>query len=307
MVSKEFKEKLISLLTNKLGNPIIRVQDVTKNNGIHLTGLTIQEPESDTAPCVYLEGFYYDYEKKDRSIEDIAEEVLRLYHKYRTIPGFDISDFQEYTHASEKLCGKLINTEKNRELLESTPHRDFFDLSLIYYVEVMSFENERAKGSIRVQNEHLEMWGVTEDDLYDQVMENMETFDGACLRGIADVFTDMFKSFSEEAQQEEFLEETRNVPMYVLTNSCNVNGAVQILNKKTLDEAADLLGGDFFILPSSIHETILVPATQCGEHTPESLAQLVHDVNNSVLMEDEFLSSHVYRYFTETKQIQLVA
>lgn len=299
MVSEEFTKKLVTFIKDNSDNVTIQICSVTKNNGIRLTGLTIREPDSNVASCIYMEDFYSGYEKGDRSIGDIAGDILRLHERNRAVPDFDISDFTDYSHASAKLRGRLVNTEKNTELLESVPHREFLDLSLTYHVDVFCPDNKQGAGSIRVQNEHLLLWGVTENDLYDQVMENMETSDKASIVSMADIFADIFQTFPEGAQQEA-------VPMYILTNHWKQNGAVQLLNKKALEEAAGLFGTDFFILPSSIHETILLPMGNAG-HIPEELAQMVHEVNDTVLSEGEFLSSHVYRYSTETGQIQLVA
>lgn len=298
MVSEEFTEKIVTLLKGRLGDVTVRLHNTIKNNGIRLTGLAIQESDSNIAPCIYLEDFYSDYEEGDKNIEDIAEEIICFYHKNRVTHDFNVSMLTDYSRVRPVLRGRLINTERNAERLKAMPHREFFDLSLIYCVEIPGPDNQGV-GNIQVWDEHMELWGVTEQELYSRVMENMAAFDRASIVNMADILTNMQECPVEMAAEEIF-------PMYVLTNQSKCNGAVQILNSMALEEAAGIVGSDFFILPSSIHETILIPAVESGG-TPADLARMVHEVNETVLSEDEFLSSHVYRYCTRTGQIQIVA
>ena len=99
---------------------------------------------------------------------------------------------------------------------------------------------------------------------------------------------------------------SRPPPMYVLTNRNKLDGAVQILNSGALRKAAGIIGLDFFILPSSRHETILVPAGET-DTAPEELAAVVREVNEEAVPEEEFLSGHVYRYCTADGQITIAA
>lgn len=297
MISEEFTEKIADLVKGRLDNAAVHVHNTTKNNGVHLTGLVIQEKGSNVSPCIYLESFHSEYESGDKNMETIAEEIICFHRKNKAMHNLDVSMFTDYSHACLMLRGRLINTEKNAEFLKDVPHREFLDLSLIYCVEIPCPDNQGV-GSVQVREEHMKLWGVAEQELYRQVMENM-AIDRASIINIAEMLADMRGLPFGKPPEEGF-------SMYVLTNQCKCNGAVQMLNKKALEEAAGLFGSDFFILPSSVHETILVSVEE-SEDTPGDLARMVHEVNETVLSEGEFLSSHVYRYCAVTGQIQLVA
>ena len=298
MSNEEFTEKIAGMVKSRLGSAEIHVRNVTKNNGIHLTGLAIQEEGCNISPCIYLEGFYSEYENGDKDLEAIAGEIISIHCRNRAIHNFDVSMFTDYRRICPMLRGRLINTERNAEFLKDVPHREFFDLSLVYYVEIPHPGRQEA-GSILVQDGHMQLWEVTEQELYNQTMKNMEGTDRASILNIADILADMPGFLSGNLPGV-------GVPMYILTNQRRWNGAVQMLNKKALEDVGVLFAADYYILPSSIHETILVPAwEQTG--TARDLAQIVQEVNHTEVLPEEILSSHVYRYCVDSGQVYIAA
>ncbi len=85
-----------------------------------------------------------------------------------------------------------------------------------------------------------------------------------------------------------------NVPMYVLTNQEKVYGAACILYPGVLKKAAETIGDDLYVIPSSVHETIIVPAS-CWDDTT-SIKSIIHDVNENVLDSMSYLSDNLYSY-----------
>lgn len=298
MANEEFIEKIIGLVKNRLGGAEVHVHKTMKNNGVHLMGLAIQEEGCNISPCIYLEGFNLEYENGEKDLKAIVGEIICLHHKNKAIHNFDASMFTDYSRVRPMLRGRLVNTERNAGLLKGVPHREFLDLSLVYYVE-MPYMGGQGMGSILVQDGHMQLWKVKEQELYSQTMENMAGTDQASILNMADIFANMCQCFRDSPLEE-------NIPMYILTNQRNWNGAVQMLNKKALEDAAVLFGSDYYILPSSIHEIILVPMLeQAG--TAWDLAQIVQEVNHTAVLPEEFLSSHVYQYCVGRKQVHIAA
>lgn len=212
--------------------------------------------------------------------------------------GIDPYAFTDYSRVKFLLHGRLINTEKNAELLKGMPHREFLDLSLVYCVTIF-FPGNTGGICMRVMDRQMELWKVSEQDVFAQAMENMEKFDKASVVSMADIFEDMPVCIPEAVIKNTF-------PMYILTNQRRFHGAVQMLNGKALEKAAILLGQDFFILPSSVHETILVPTEETAA-IPKDLAAVVQEVNEKEVLEEEFLSGHVYRYRAADREITIAA
>jgi len=100
------------------------------------------------------------------------------------------------------------------------------------------------------------------------------------------------------------LYEDNMVPMFVATNSKKVNGAGVILYDGLLRTFAEKIGGDFFILPSSVHEVIFVPAN--GDIDARHLIQMVKEVNATEVAPDEVLSDNVYMYHADEDFVEMM-
>ncbi|MCR5604754.1 MAG: DUF5688 family protein [Lachnospiraceae bacterium] len=91
--------------------------------------------------------------------------------------------------------------------------------------------------------------------------------------------------------------------MYVLSNSITLNGAAALLDAKTMEDISQKLGGDFIVLPSSIHEVIVLPADV--EMDRRDLEAMVQDVNAGEVAPEDRLSDHVYMYDSKEKELVL--
>lgn len=303
MTNHEFRERLIKKLQERMPDAVILPQDTKKNNGVVFSSIIIRDNSSNMAPCICTEGLYYDYQNGHKDMDGVIDSVLELYEKIKPEESFDVSKVLDYSKARYNLNGRLVNTEKNRELLKELPHRDFFDLSLLYFVDV-THDGDLGCASIRVTNDHMKMWGLTEDDLYRQFRENMEQDDRRELLPIADVLAEAEGCLPENTGAA--YDDMCMMPMYVLSNTRKLDGAVEILNERAMEKAAETIGDDFYILPSSIHETILIPAMGNWDRVDE-LAAMVSCVNSSEVLDIEILSNHVYRYCRQSRQVELAA
>ena len=81
------------------------------------------------------------------------------------------------------------------------------------------------------------------------------------------------------------------IPMVVVTNDSMSHGAGVIFYKNWL---RDTFKQDLFILPSSVHECILMPFN--SDYNVAELKDMVNEVNREVVSEEDFLSNEVYLY-----------
>ncbi len=295
---KEFMEKAAAALQEKLGEKYhVQIKKMVKNNDVTQTALVVESPQSNASPCIYLEGFYLDYQTGDKTFPELVDEMEAVYRGNAVAKPFDTSFFTEYSNVNGRLRGKLVNTEMNHDFLETVPHREYLDLSLVYIVSVPEgFFN--CSGNVQVRNEHMRMWGVTEQELYETVITNME-HDTTELKSMEDIMTEftggVIGSRADDAPA-----------LYVAGNTNRVNGAVEMLNRKFLMDSADFFGADFMILPSSIHELLFLPVSGM-EDDSASLAQIVRAVNDTQVRNDEILSYHVYRYSRNSGEVAIAA
>ncbi len=303
MTIYEFREKLIQELQGRMPDTLISPKDIKKNNGVVFCGIIIRDNSSNVAPCICTEDIYYDYQNGHRDMDGVIDSVLEIYEKIKPEECFHVSEILDYSKVRSSLNGRLVNTEKNSGALTEVPHRNYFDLSLTYFVDVTR-DGDEGCASIQVTNAHMEYWNVTEDDLYKQFKESMEQNDRSRIQPVMDALAEAANCSLKEA--EAVCGRMGIVPMYVLSNARKLNGAVEILNKKAMEKAAETIGDDFYILPSSIHETILVPV-RGNEDGADKLAEIVACINSLEVPDTEILSNHVYRYCRQSRQIELAA
>ncbi|MGN1159346.1 MAG: DUF5688 family protein [Lachnospiraceae bacterium] len=284
------------------------IQKVKKNNGIELNGISIFCKGRNTSPTIYLEEFYNRY-RGGESFEKIREALIDCYESHLCDQNLDVSFYREYAKVRKRLSYKLINREKNKELLKEVPYKEYLNLAVVFFCAV---DHEMiGSGMILVRESHLEMWHVDVETVYADAMEN--TPKNYPVRVYP--MSELLKEYPEEIELwEETAEgETKRaergcmkhmdaIPMYVLTNDQKIFGAGVMLYKNVLKKVAERMKNNLAILPSSIHELIAVPVK--GEAEAAAYESMVREINATQVACEDVLSDRVY-YF-ERKSGRLV-
>lgn len=333
-----FKEKLMELLETMIPkNSTLHLQSVTKNNQVHLDGLAILSPDSNISPTIYLNYYYEDFinnfydsvsntnayrnEEKEADqlpiqeyLSTIANTILKIHNENLPTENFSVSFFKDFEKIQSKIVFKLVNYEKNRDLLRGIPHIPYLDLAIVFLCFLDAQFGQNA--TILITNEHLKLWKVHDQELYEIAILNtpcllpeefctMETLIEN-LMDIADApnlnhpdqqfIPDMVKDSS-------FLDASflphENGSMYVLSNQSKLFGASCILYQNLLKKISDHFSSSLYILPSSIHEVIIIPSNDCSSLS--QFTQMVQEVNETQLSAEEILSDHAY-YYDESKK-----
>lgn len=295
---KDFSDTVRTALELCYGDGVkVVVHDVRKNNGVTLTGLTVVKSDCNISPTIYLEPYYEEY-KAGNTMANICREIMAIYEKHCIECDFDITVVTDFNRVKDNVCFKVINAEKNKELLATTPHKVLLDLAVVFYIEVL--HDTAGNGTILVQNHFMDMWdGVDTDTLYRLALMNTQRK----YRGrICSMFSVM-QEILDEAYATEFFDLMceDDIPMYIATNVQKLFGAGVVLYNGLLRAFAGQIGGDFYILPSSTHEVLFVPASVGMD--VEYLKMMVHDVNEAEVSEQEFLSDNVYYYSIDTDRM----
>lgn len=278
----------------------VELKQVLKNNGVVRCGLVLCKGEHNVAPTIYLEPFFRAY-KGGADIEKIAGEILEAYENAPD-EDVDMAFFRDFSMVKDKLCMKLVNREANAKLLLRIPYRDFLDMAVVYYVD---YDNPQiGAGTIQVYNSHMEMWGVTEEDLWEAASVNTPERKPGRIESMEDILVEML------AEQDNGDNEYPGgcmgkslVTMLVITNTGRLYGDAVILYSGMLKQAADRAGSDLFILPSSLHEVIAVPAME--REDAADLKKMVMAVNRTHLRPEEVLSDNVYIYWREQDRLEI--
>ena len=302
MSFEEFRENILQEIRVRADGAFqVKKHDVIKNNNVKQTGIAVVKEEADIGPCIYLDELYREYESDGMKFDEIVDEVYKLILKYEEdTPDVDLSGFRNWETVHGDIYPKLVNAEQNKELLEKIPHRYFLDLAVVYYAVARDHTKEES-GTILIHNGHMEIWGQEEEDLYQTALMNMRA------DGEADLI--MIERIVEHILGIHFPEKDGNASkdkdMYILTNHRRRFGAAEILDRKTLRMIADKVGDGFIVLPSSIHETIILPPKDAKKY--EGLAKMVREVNDTQVDREERLSYHVYVYSRDEETLRIVA
>lgn len=273
-----------------VGEIKISVQDTLKNNGVRRKGLLLQEKGQNMNPTIYLEEYYQQYQTGVK-LEDITEQIQALYRELRTKPIAETRFLYEYQQVKDQIVLKLINREKNEELLRTVPHCSFLDLAIVFYV--LLDVNETGAATMSVNWEHLKIWNITEQDLLEKAKENAVRLLPAQLRTMSSIVAEIMGSAYKE-EVEDF--------MFVLSNSLRCLGAVCIVYDEVLYLIGEQLGENYFVLPSSIHEVIIVPESASPGYN--DLNEMIREINQTQVAEEEVLGDHAYYYDCTKKELR---
>jgi len=289
---EEFRDELLERVKRSLKNSEVKVrlEVVVKNNGSKKEAIIFCDEKYNASPTVYLDDFYSAYEQGE-DMNTILEQVLKMSDKHVNMPKGSI--FGTWETARERLRLKVINANWNVELLEDVPNYKMLDLAIVPLLEVSSKEIEGV-GTILIRKKFLDLWGITEQELLNAAMDNTYR-ENYRIMNLSTVIADII------AEREEATDWA--CPLYVLSNVCKVNGATGIIRDDLLLEFAEKLAENFYVLPSSLHEVLLLP-----EHYAESaddLRKMVGMVNENEVTPEERLSDNVYYYDKASKCLKI--
>ncbi len=273
----------------------ISFQTITRNNDVRLHGCLLRRNESHIAPTLYMENFY-DLYKDGMSVGETADAMLRIcVNSLDDVREFDFAP-EDWESVRKMIGMKVLGYERNPELLQRVPYIRYEDLAVVF---IFVLKEAGITGGVAVITSELSgLWGISAEELFAQARQSAPVL----LEPVVSNIRNMIGDCPEEV--EEIIDDPENaVDMYILTNKSQTYGASALFYPGLLEKITDYLCGGFYILPSSVHEVILIPEA-AGE--PDALRRMVQEVNRCEVPEDMILSDNVYYYDPEEKQFRIV-
>lgn len=305
---EEFKEQLSEDLKQSLyestGNEhYIDTNNVSKLQNESYEALTIRPETSPVAVSLDVQSLFAEYEK-GRGYDDIkAAAVAMVNEGFSNQPTFNFGDFTNYDVMKEKLSIQVVATERNADMLTNIPHKEIEDMSLVCRFVIDTGSN--GIGTILVNNGMLDTFGITPEQLFDDAVKYAPEIKPTEIRDMMDIVIEQWASLGMDISEIEGARAAmkNETPLYVATTTDKTNGAGIIAYPGFMDAAAEKVGGDFFILPSSVHEIIIVPDK--GDSNYRDLEAMVREVNATEVRPQDRLSDHVYHYDSKDKVFEL--
>ena len=270
----------------------IEISVVKKNNGVSATGLFIRENGQDVSPILYLDDYYIHYQNGEL-LENVIRNIRADYDKKVQMAAVKIPNLQEFENIRGRVIYRLVNYEKNKEILEDCPHIRLYDLAVTFRW-VARIDDVGVSTSL-ITNKQVKEWGVSVNDLVLAARQNTPRLFPAQIIDMEEMLAGMVS----------FILYPSAIPMYILTNEQELNGASALLYGDILKDFANKKGADMYILPSSIHEVIMIPADRIDD--PKKLSSMVHEANTTVVSIGDVLSDSVYYYDRKKDQILVKA
>ena len=294
-----FKELILEALKERFGEDCqIEYKVVLKNNGIKLDGVIVRQNNCVVSPTVYVNDYYENYKNGDDINEtvDIIEQLIRD----NTIEEeFNADELILFDNVKDRIVYKLINFEKNKELLNTVPYKKYLDLAIVYYISVKEDIFECA--SILINNSHLKLWNKTSEEINELAVKNTPALLKPELKSMGETLKEMMFNEENEFGFEE--DDLDNCCMYVLTNEKKQFGAATILYDNELNDFSDKIESDFYIIPSSVHEVIIIPSKFVNSSI--GLDEMICEVNSTQVPLVDILSDHAYKYNRADKCLSL--
>ena len=263
----------------------VYIHTAVKNNGKERKGITVSEKGIHISPTIYLEEYFQQFQE-GKPIEKIVEKILQLYEEVKCSHPCEESLLQNYEELKGKFACKLIHRGKNEKLLNDIPYVPWMDLAIVVFVllEVSPY----GTATVLVRKEHLEIWGLTEAQLFDEAKKNTPILLPYQFCPMRKLLREICPYAVDEGEEEE-------ESLYVLSNKLRSFGAASMLYDGILEKVGQKLGENYYILPSSIHEVIVVPESKSP--VKQDLEEMVREINETQVEEEEVLSDRVY-YFS---------
>ncbi len=308
MTYEAFKETLLAELSGHFPpDTSIHIHSIPRNNQVAVDGLTILESGFNIAPTIYIQE-YYDKLQDGASFLDVFRQLLDTYYEYRPLENINPTLFQDFQNMKDHIVYRLIHYDRNQPLLETIPHLPFLDLAIVFYCLIAS--NDSGTATILIQNYHLQLWNTNTDELYRLARENTPTLLSPRFDPLSQMLDELSAFLSPPKGDENTASAPTNAsdecplfPMYVLTNQCRFYGAACVLYHDLLADLAANLNTDLYLIPSSVHEMLIIPAT--SDMTREDFNRMIQEVNATQLEPEEILSDHVYYYSREEMQMRV--
>ena len=261
----------------------VKIQQVNKLQGESYLGISVQ-PEGAVAAATFnvspaFERYQENESQLDTLLDKIADDARQV---ASAIPTFSIADITDYATAKEHLVMQVVPVGPNTEMLENIPHKTVEDIAVVYRVELPNAGDSSA--TTLVTNQLLAEYGVSADQLHADAVAAQIANHPPVLKNMSEMMAEMSGGMFDMPES----------PMWVATVDGGMNGASVTQLPAFLEEAADRLGGDFFVLPSSVHEVLFI--RDDGSFEREQLESMVRGVNATEVSEADFLSDSVYHY-----------
>ena len=298
---EEFKNELMELLTQELDNRGIenlslRFDTINSPDGQN-ERLVVAVGDSKMTMAFRLREIYRDIENGEemdhavnRMCNTIKESIEVIETKEQAVKDF-VTDYEK---VKDNTYLRLVPGDS--PILGDTPHKKIEDMALVVSIALVDFSDEHGKSVVVVSKPLMEMYGIDEQQLFADAEKNSLQYEPVVFTPLGQMIKDLIKAENLPDPADE------GIIAYIATNRSGFHGASVVSYPDFCKEAAETLGGSFYLIPSSVHEFILIKDD--GTPKAKDLNKMIKNVNDTVLEPRDFLSDQCYHYDAKTKVLE---
>ena len=280
------KEAIRDALPESFRDAQVSVEPFRKLNTSYL-GLQVKKEGQTVVPNINLDAHFREYQETGKPFADVLTAIAE---QVQLAPPMETEWLKDYSQVKEKLFIRVSDAKENEAFLRMAPHKELDGLAISYHIAFEGLHGVEA--STPVTYKMMEMFGVTEEQLHADSLESTQRLYPVQYTSMAEV---MNKMMGIDADMDpDMMPATEGPQLMVLTNMQGIHGAATLFYPGQLEAIAQQMGSDFFVLPSSVHETLILPDDGTAE--PDSLQFMVREINQSTVAPEDRLSDFVYHY-----------
>ena len=274
----------------------IRIQNVEKPNLGTRAALSVRLEGQVAAPLIYMDRFYDMYQAgmpEDEVMSRIADETAGALKEIPIIPDY-MNRIDSWDTVKDHLIIDAMGVSQNRDRLPDIPHRISGDIACVCRIDA------GGTGTILVSSSLAARWNVPEDQIFETAVSNSMKVRPAEFSSMEDLLAGLR---ADEPSGESWDPEDPDQMLGVLTTKDRVKGACTIFYPDVQEKLAALSEkvGDLYIIPSSVHELLAIPAGTGAKE--EELNQMIHEINESCVDPAERLSDFVHKFNSRTRKL----
>lgn len=297
-----YTEEIAKAISEQNENLIVEVSDVQKNNGLMLKGITMRTKDCNISPVIYTDAFY----EHELSIDEAVSKIMEIYNTHKDgMNNFDANIVQNFDAIKDKIIARVINKSRNEIVTNSCPYAQFGDLIVTFVIFVEQGEPLGGTASIKITNEMMNSWKINLGQLIEVAYTNTKKLLPLEVITMSEILKQMMERAGGLSPEMEAELAAPDHLMYVVSNTSRQFGAYFLTDREALIEVASEIKEDrFFILPSSIHEMIVIPESQVED--TDGLMAMVKEVNATQVAPDEVLADNVYSFDAKTEELRTI-
>lgn len=286
------QDDLKPYLPENMQDAEIQISNLNKEMGEPYQGISIRQPDQKQRIMMDLRTYYQLLEKGvsyKAILKEIAEQIKEGKERSEVALGAE-----NYENIKDKLVIEVTGKEKYAEVLSEIPHTDIEDMVIIY--RVVFSEDEHGRMSGLVNNDMLQRYGITVQQLHEDAIKATQASQPLQIQSITKVLNELSGGIAGDLG---------GIPefIYVATNRAANRGASVLAYPDFMETAAKQMQGNFFLIPSSIHEVLLVRET--GSEDYREIEDMIKEINETLVSPNERLTNHAYHYDSSEKKFEL--